>query len=152
MDENNKRNREEFGQEVSLILPLIMREFTRSQHSGQFSKVPLTMPQMLILEFLGEREICKMSDLAKGLNLNMSAATAIIDKMIEMRLVRRERSSVDRRVVNVIMLSKGKDMLEKSREAKIHCLDQLFAPLSDEDRSEYLRLLRKVYDNLRKGK
>ena len=146
---DSKKECTDFGGEVAKILPLIMRRFASSQHAGLVSKMSLTVPQIIILEFLAEREICKMKELAQALHLTMSAVTAIVDKMIELRMVKRERSSKDRRVVNVIMLNKGKEMLRKVSEARCSCVNELFSTLTQEDRNEYLRILKKVYNNLR---
>ena len=90
-----------------------------------------------------------MNDLAKTLNFTMSAVTAIVDKMIDMKLVKRERSSSDRRVVNVTMLNKGKECLIKIRHARSNCVNELFSTLTQQDKSEYIRILKKVYANLR---
>ncbi len=149
-EQHNKKDHADFSTKVARILPLITKEFAVSQHAYVFSKIPLTMSQIFILEFLAEQEICKMNGLAKTLNLSMSAVTSIIDKMITLKLVKRERSSADRRVVNVIMLNKGKEMLVKIGEANCRCVNELFSTLTQKDKDEYLRILRKLYDSLRK--
>ena len=102
-----------FGAEVARIMPRFLREFGKSQHKDIFSKVSLTVPQILILEFMFDKGPCKMGELARILNFTMSAVTAIIDRMIKLKLVMRERSVEDRRVVNVSLLNKGKETVEK---------------------------------------
>lgn len=144
-----KKDNNHFGEEMAKLLPLIMREYARSQHANIFSKISLTVPQILILEYLSEKRNCRMKDLAKTLNLTMSAVTAIVDKMIAFKLVRRERSDEDRRVVNVIMLERGREMLRKVSEAKCKCANELLAPLNQEDKKIYLKILKKVYSGLR---
>ena len=80
-----------------------------------------------------------MNELAKILNLTMSAVTAIIDKMIRRKLVKRGRSSEDRRVVNVTMVSKGRKLIKQVREIRCSCANELFASLTEQDKQEYLR-------------
>jgi DNA-binding MarR family transcriptional regulator len=138
----------DFGTEISRILPLIMREFAKRQMTI-FSKGFLTIPQLVILEVLAERGPCKMSKLAMTLDFSMSAVTALVDKMIALRLVRRERSSEDRRVVKVFLLNKGKDTVRRVSEERRDIANNLFAVLSKNERDEYLRMLRKVYRHLR---
>ncbi|NQT00357.1 MAG: MarR family transcriptional regulator [Candidatus Omnitrophica bacterium] len=140
----------DFGVEVAQILPLIMREFTREQ-KNILSKGELNIPQVVVLELLAGRSPCQMNELAKSLNLSMSAATAIVDKMVALRLVKREHSNLDRRVVNVTILSKGKQDVSRVRLARQNCVNDLFSELSEGDRREYLRILRKIADSLRKG-
>ena len=143
-----KAQKADFGTEVSKILPLIMREVTKRQMSI-LSKGFLTIPQVVILDLLVERGPCRMSELARVLGFTMSAVTAIVDKMISLRLVKRERSSQDRRVVKVIILNKGKETAGRVSEERRDVANNIFSALTEEDRNEYLRLLRKVYDNLR---
>jgi DNA-binding MarR family transcriptional regulator len=138
----------DFGTEISRILPLIMREFAKRQMTT-FSKGFLTIPQLVILEVLAERGSCKMSELAMTLDFTMSAVTALVDKMIALKLVRRERSSEDRRVVKVFLLNKGKDTVRRVSEERRDIANNLFAVLSNNERDEYLRMLRKVYGYLR---
>ncbi|MBN3038105.1 MAG: MarR family transcriptional regulator [Candidatus Omnitrophica bacterium] len=142
----------DFSAEVSKILPLISREYAQRQQVNIFSKINLTVAQMFILEYLKECQICKMSQLAKALNLTMSAATANIDKLVSLRLVKREHSTKDRRVVRVTILNKGKEMNRKVTEARCSCLNELFTGLNEQDKDDYLRILRKMYNNLRKEK
>ncbi|UCB57545.1 MAG: winged helix-turn-helix transcriptional regulator [Candidatus Omnitrophota bacterium] len=138
----------DFGKEVSTMLPLIMREFTRNQHKDIFAKGLLSVPQVVILDFLYERKGCQMNELARLLNFSMSAVTAIVDKMIRLKLIKRQRSSQDRRVVNVMILSKGKEAIKRVREARRDCVNEMFSVLTQKDREEYIRILKKVYINL----
>lgn len=138
-----------FGTEISKMMPLIIREVTKKQMSI-ITKGLLTVPQFVILDLLVERGPCRMSELAKTLGFTMSAVTAIVDKMIKLKLVKRERSSEDRRVVNVIILNKGGETVGRVNEERHDAANRIFSPLTEEDRDEYLRLLRKVYNNLKR--
>lgn len=140
----------DFGTEVSKIHPLIMRELTKRQMSI-FSKGFLTIPQVVVLDLLAERGPCKMSELAKALGLTMSAVTVIVDKMIEFKLVKRERSTKDRRVVKVIMLNKGMKIARRARKERIHIVNDFLSPLTEKEKNEYLRLLKKVYGHLKQN-
>lgn len=138
----------DFGTEVSKIMPLLLREVTRKQ-MRILSKGFLAIPHIITLDLLLEKGPCKMSELARTLGLTMSAVTAIVDKMIRLKLIKRERSSEDRRVVNVNILDKGAKTIRRVSEERRDAANSIFSPLTKEDRNEYLRLLRKVYDNLR---
>ncbi|MFC1480279.1 MarR family winged helix-turn-helix transcriptional regulator [Candidatus Omnitrophota bacterium] len=139
----------DFGGEVSRILPLILREVTKKQMTI-FSKGRLALPHVVILDLLAENGPCKMGDLAKTLHLTMSAVTGIVDRMIQLDLVKRERSREDRRVVRVSLLKKGEEAAKRVNEERRNTANDIFSPLTESERGEYLRILRKVYDNLRK--
>lgn len=142
-----KHHNIDFGTEVSRIHPLIMRKLAKRQMSV-FSKGLLTIPQIVILDLLAEKGSCKMNELARVLNFTMSAVTAIVDKMVKLKLVRREHSTEDRRVVRVTMLEKGREIVRRVSEERRDAANSIFAPLTEKDKKEYLRILRKVYDNL----
>ena len=142
-----KMGETDFGAEVAKILPLIMREFTKRPKSI-FSELSLTIPQIVVLEFLTDQGPRKMNELATALSFTMSAVTVIVDKMIKLKLVKRERSSEDRRVVNVILLNKGREMARRIKDARRNLVNELFSTVTVEDRQQYLRILRKVHKNL----
>ena len=150
MKKRDRIAKADFGAEVAKMHPLIAREFAKRQ-KDIFLKSSLTFPNLIILDLLVEKGPCKMSELAKNLNFTMSAVTVIVDKMIELGLVRRERSSKDRRVVNIIILNKGKEIARRLKEGRQGLANQLFSGLTREDKNNYIRILRKVYDNLRRG-
>lgn len=138
----------DFGKEVSKIHPMIIRELTKRQQ-GIISRGFLTIPQIVILDYLAERGPCKMSELAKVLNFSMSAVTAIVDKMIELKLVKREHSSKDRRVINIIMLHKGREVFKRINKERRDIVNDIFSVLTKSEKVEYMRLLRKIYNDLK---
>ena len=141
---SSKRN--DFGVEMAKILPLLIREFGRRQKIFFEGKFPMTY--LVVLDMLREMGPVKMSVIARMMNITMSTATAIIDKMIDDKLVKRDRSSSDRRVVNVTMTKKGIEMATQIVEWRIDMSNDMFAVLSGPERDEYLRLLTKVRDSI----
>jgi len=137
----------DFGREVSKMLPVIIREATRRQMSV-FSESRISIPHLVILEYIRDTGPARMSELAKALNLTMGAVTAIADKMIRMGLVKRERSSEDRRVVRVALLKKGREIAERVQNDRRRISNDMFAALTGDEKREYLRLLQKVYEGL----
>lgn len=138
----------DFGTEFSKLQPLIMRELARRQMTI-FSKETLTIPQVIILDLLLERGACRMGELARTLNFTMSAVTVIVDKMVKLKLVKRERSTLDRRVVKIILLNRGIKTAERINEERRNIANNIFSSFTEKDKREYLRLLRKVYNSLR---
>ncbi len=142
-----KINSARFSEEMAKMVPRMLREFTRKQESI-LSKGNIALPHVVILDCLREMGSLTMGELARILNLTMSAVTVIIDKMVELGLVKRERSKQDRRIVNVMLLKKGRETAEKVDEARKVMTSEIYSVLSGEERVEYLRLIRKVYESL----
>lgn len=140
----------DFGVEVSRMLPRIIREVTKRQITV-LSNRELSLPIIVILELLKEDGPCRMSDLAGALDLSMGGVTGIVDRMIKMKLLRRDRSVNDRRVVKVALLKRGEDTVGAINKLRRKTADDIFSALSGTEKKEYVRLLTKVYNNLRKG-
>ena len=142
----SKKN--DFGVRMAQMLPALLREVTRKQENI-FTKGNLTVSHIVVLDMLLAAGSATMSDIAKVMNLSMASATGIVDKMVEQGVVKRERSTDDRRVVKVSLLKKGKDIAEGVNKSRITMTNELYSVLTDGERNEYLRLLRKVYDSIK---
>jgi len=145
------KKRIDFGGEVSKMQSVILREVTK-KHMLTIVKAGLTFPQITILDFVKEKGACKMGDLADALNMTMSAVTGIVDKMIKLKLVKRERSQKDRRIVSVAFLKKGRDTVRLMNKERRAAINNLFSAFTNAEKMEYLRLVKKMYNDLRKEK
>lgn len=141
----------EFEKEASRYFNVLMREFALKGRDI-FARFPLTGAQLVVLDILAEQGPCKMSDLAKNLHFSMSAVTAIIDKLVELRFVKREHSKEDRRVIYVSLLTKGKIVSSFLEVGRCMCIRELFASVTEEDKKTYLRIVRQVYARLNENK
>ena len=137
----------DFGAEVMKLMPRMLREVSRAQKSV-IAKGNLAVPHIVVLDMLSSKKSCTMGELARTMDLTMSAATGIVDRMIELGLVKRERSASDRRVVRVTLLKKGSDLMRKINGERRRMIDRMFMALSDAERHEYLRLFRKVIESI----
>ena len=144
-----KTEKFDFTGEMVKLLPVILREVTRRQETV-FTKGNLAVSHIIVLDYLKERGPCKMSELAKALGLTLSAVTSIVDKMIDSDLVKRERSQKDRRVVKVQLLAKGQKSATLVTEARYRITDDIYSVLSGAEKITFLKMIRKVHDNLRK--
>ena len=112
----------------------------------------INISHFIILEFLKEKDSSNMSELSNALKLTMSAATAIIDKMVELKLVHRQHSKEDRRVVEVELTDKGKKTAIKFARHRLTMIKEVFSVLTEADKKIYLKLLKKIYDGLKDKK
>lgn len=68
----------------------------------------LSMQELNVLNVIGDHEPCIMSEVAKLASLSMSSISVIVDKLVKRKLVKRVRSSNDRRIVNGVLTTEGK--------------------------------------------
>jgi DNA-binding MarR family transcriptional regulator len=85
-----------------------------------------------------------MGRLADAICLSVSSATGIIDGLIEKGLVRRERSTEDRRVVQVVLTESGRAVHAEAMAAPVEFARGLLQGLSAEEQESLLALFRKT--------
>jgi DNA-binding MarR family transcriptional regulator len=73
-------------------------------------------PQIWALRTISEADVVNMGDLAQRMHLHMSTITGIIDRLEIAKLVTRERSSSDARVMELRLTPKGRSILAKAPE------------------------------------
>ena len=83
----------------------------------------------------------KVTDIAHWLERSTNSISMIVDRMVKTGLVRRSRSTSDRREVRVVNTSKGKAALKPANLASLEVIQKIMSPLSSEDRSTLLSLL-----------
>ncbi|HET6350601.1 MAG TPA: MarR family transcriptional regulator [Coriobacteriia bacterium] len=86
----------------------------------------------------------RMSELAECTQTSQASLTGIVDRMVEHGLVDRLRSSEDRRVVEVAATDTGRELLDVAYGVMVSGISDVAEPLTDVERSEFLRLMRKL--------
>jgi DNA-binding MarR family transcriptional regulator len=76
----------------------------------------VTGPQIWALRTIDDGDVVSMSDLAQRMHLHMSTVSGIIDRLESSRLVTRERSAADARVMDVRLTPRGRALLAKAPE------------------------------------
>lgn len=104
--------------------------------------------QALILWKLEKKGPQKVTTLAEQLCITPGAVTSLADKLIASGYATRERDTSDRRVVNLIITDKGKELLQMFRADSRQAVEQVFDGVSDEDIEHLIRIYRKVLSNL----
>ena len=92
-----------------------------------------------------------MSVLAAMLNVPLSTATHLIDRLCERDLVVRTRSDEDRRVVEVEMSAEGRKRQAAAREMRLAMAKEWLEPLDSRERHLFLHLMEKITESASKG-
>lgn len=92
-------------------------------------------------------EELRLSDLARRLRIAPRSATEVVDALCARKLVRREPSATDRRATSLVLTPAGQDLLADVRAASP--ATEVFAPLSDAERTRLGALLQKILDSER---
>jgi DNA-binding MarR family transcriptional regulator len=138
-----------FYEEMARLMPGFLRAITFRQENV-LTKGNIAISHILVADVLSEKGPCTMGEIARELNYTMSAATAIIDKMLEQGLVSRNRDEADRRVVRVSLVSGGKALEKKMYEFRRNVTEDLYSALSAKEKKEFLRMVKKAYASMTK--
>jgi DNA-binding MarR family transcriptional regulator len=110
-----------------------------------FSKYNITTEQydvLVSIKYLGDR--VNVTDVASWLKRSTNSISMIADRMVKAGLVRRVRAKSDRRVVYVVITSKGENILELASPACWETIKEILSPLSYEDRRTFVSLFEMV--------
>ena len=136
-----------FADQVGEIMPMIAREFFRRQETG-FSKMKITLPQVVILDLLHKRGESSMTDLADILNVTTAAMTGIVDRLVRDGYVVRLYDPEDRRVVRAKLTAKGARTVTTIAVDRKRMIVEMFGKLSQDEREAYLRILTKIKEQM----
>ena len=91
----------------------ILEEVTRSEPravSPEWFTLDLSMPQVRVVFLLMQERSLRMSELASALDISMSRATGLVDRLVEKNLVSRWPDQEDRRSVLCALTKQGSEL------------------------------------------
>jgi DNA-binding MarR family transcriptional regulator len=107
-----------------------------------FSEYGLTTEQFGLLatmKYLGGP--VRVTDLAQNLERSPNSVSMLVDRMVKAGLVKRIRDKSDRRVVNVVITSKGENAVKPATPVGVEFIQKILSPLSYEDKRILASLL-----------
>lgn len=101
----------------------------------------ITPPQFEALQFLACENSLTISELSSKLYLATSTVTDLVDRLERAALVKRTRSTRDRRVVIVEVLEKGYELIDNVVELRCASVDSSLSSLSHEEKLLFIKYL-----------
>jgi DNA-binding MarR family transcriptional regulator len=145
--QHDLRKREAFANVEQEAVLGLFRTSDRMQHrfARLFREYGLTPSQYNILRILrGEGKPMPCLEIAQRTITVVPGITGLIDRLEEAKLVSRERSQEDRRVVNVSITPAGEEVLKRLDEPLLELHRKLLAHFSAQELAELARLLEKA--------
>ena len=130
--------------------PDIFTSYLRlTQHMSQlfrahFGRLDLTFPQALVLTALGNGEPVPISALAERTGSANSTVSGIVDRLEKLGLAKRERSTLDRRVIYVSATERYAELKQKTSTDVGSYFDSLLQDMSGEERALIASALQKL--------
>ena len=133
-----------YSRRLTELLPAIIREFAKRE-THAFARGRISVPQMLILEYLQRRRSCIMRELACSLSITTSAVTGLVDRMERAGLVRRARHPTDRRAIRIEATAKGLATIRDVLRQKERLLHAVMTRLPAAQQRAYVALMETVH-------
>ncbi len=126
-------------------------------HSGPYSVSPewftldLSMPHMRVVFLLLQEGSLRMSELASTLDVSMSRATGLVDRLVEKRLVSRWADPDDRRSVLCALTEDGRELSGRLLAARRSRWEERLSPLTQDELEEVCRVMEPVRRAVRRA-
>jgi DNA-binding MarR family transcriptional regulator len=111
---------------IEVFMQRSMRDFV-----GYARENGLSMSQLGALFQMHRRESSGVTDLGDKLGLTSSAASQLLERLVQQGLILRSEDPSDRRVKQLILTDKGRQILQGSIQARQSWLSDLAETLSD---------------------
>lgn len=110
----------------------------------------VSISQLHVLMFLKKNHKVQMRDIAEQFRIEKPTATSILNKLVNMKLVKRKADKTDRRVVQIILTEKGEEILNEAMEQRSVKVNTMLSYLSQKDKQSLLMILNKIVANIDK--
>ncbi len=113
------------------------------------AEAELTLPQIVTLQLLCDAGPHNLSAIAEHLNLSRPATSHLVDRLVALRLVRRDEDPDDRRHKQVRITPAGARLIERLAQSRSGEFEAAVAELSPRLQGELAAVLEEVVAQLR---
>jgi DNA-binding MarR family transcriptional regulator len=136
------RSREAVGALVGRARKALAEEFGR-----ELAPLGLNVVQALVLVLLAEQGVGTAAEMCRVLSHDAGAMTRIVDRLEQMRLVRRVRRERDRRLALLELTKEGRRMHTEVTRVQVAVLNRMLRGFSRAEARTLEKLLKRIVDN-----
>jgi DNA-binding MarR family transcriptional regulator len=106
----------------------------------------VTMMEWLLLGVVanGKNNGLTMSEIAEALRVTLPQVTALVNKLLPLKLIKQKSASTDRRSRIVTMTSKGQLVLDEANATLDKAMNEWFDGLTTDQRDSYSMVLKRL--------
>lgn len=108
----------------------------------------ITYSQWCVLAIIEKNRSAGIKEIAKMLGISSSAATQLVDGLVENRYAVRKTNTTDRRSLHIELSKKGKKHIAKMKTKYVKSMERLFKALSDKELKIYNQLHKKILTSI----
>jgi len=90
----------------------------------------LTMAQFGALLHIFHKGACGVSDIGSDLGVTNSAASQMLERLVQQKIITRSEDPADRRVKQIVLTDKGRQILQESEHANQSWLEELASKMT----------------------
>lgn len=141
----NKALNEQIAEQMFALSRVMKEEMTFDSDTAQ-----LTILQLQALIFIKRNGEVTMTEVATQFGISLPTATALSNKLVSGKFIKRVNDATDRRIVKLILTPKGDEMLQtamKQRNAKINTM---LSYMSQREKEQLLKIMNNLVTNIQK--
>jgi DNA-binding MarR family transcriptional regulator len=104
----------------------------------------ITMSQFYYIGAIHKLNNPTFSELADALQVTKASVTAVIEKLVKHKLLRKEQSVSDQRVYHIYLTEKGQRLVEAEKECHRVFAEQIKKALTEAELSELSKIFHKI--------
>lgn len=108
----------------------------------------ITPSQGFVLRLVARDGDVNIKAIAERLHITSSAATQLVDGLVDKGYLNRKGGTDDRRMINLSLSDKAKKLFEDFRSQSLHRMMTVFDVLTDDELVQYTALNKKIVDGL----
>lgn len=112
--------------------------------------IHLSILQIQALIFLNKSKRASMGDIADYFHIELPSATSLLNKLYDMKLVKRHEDPEDRRIVLITLTKSGETLLKEAMCVRKKKLEKILLYLSEKQKQDLLNILETLNSKLRK--
>ena len=142
----NKALNEQIAEQMFTVSRLMKEEMTFDSDTSQ-----LTILQLQALIFISRHEAGTMTELSNHFSISLPTATSLSNKLVNAKLIKRQTSKTDRRIVTLVLTQKGQDVLAQAMKQRSSKLNTMLSYLSLSEKEQLLQIMKNLITNIQKS-
>ncbi|MFL0252504.1 MarR family winged helix-turn-helix transcriptional regulator [Clostridium neuense] len=100
--------------------------------------------EIMVLIFLYRCKTANMTEISKYINAPLNTTTGVVSRLEKKNMIERIRSKEDRRIVEIILTSKGNKFVDKEKDIILGFTKKIYEKLTEDEKSAAVSIFSKV--------
>lgn len=119
--------------------------YVESRLAAAFEALDLSYTQWIALKVIQDGVVTNAGELARELGITTGATTRLVDTLEEHGLLHRDRSTDDRRIVQLHLTDAGREVTQTLMPQVVGAWNDIFDELDEAEAQVFVATLRKLY-------